>query len=254
MQTTRKNVFAGAILLLCIGGAVLAGCKNRSREQVAQSTAQSIDGPIDETGAIGLLQEQGNSTVAPDGSRIELWSDFGGGSLGVSAPLLFYHRGMHFYFISNKGLFLLTTTQETVLANFNTNGRITAIPIRQNVRVIGTIESHEPLTFNTPVMRAAGPGAGVRKRTMRGILRATKIEFIGGNYSEPGEGELSPSVNGVLTATVTGKSEEGRVALFAASEIGSREDVKALILSGVNVNAKSDDGYTALMVASMEGS
>ena len=253
METTRKCMYTGVILLLCVNCAVVISCRNHSRKQAAQSTAQGIDGPIDETGAIGLLQEQGNSAVAADGTKIEFWSDFGGGALGVNSPLLYYHRGMHCYFISKKGLFLLTTNKATVLTNFNTSGEITMIPIRQNIRVVGTIEFHEPVSFDTPVITVGGPGLVSRKRTMLGILTASKMDFIGGKYSEPGETEVAPSFNGVLRATVTEKSEENRVALFAASEIGSREDVKALIATGADVNAKADNGYTALMVASQEG-
>ena len=54
-------------------------------------------------------------------------------------------------------------------------------------------------------------------------------------------------------AKVNAKDEDGRTALMRAAEEGSAEIVKALLAAGAEVNLRADDGTTALMYASGSG-
>jgi ankyrin repeat protein len=90
--------------------------------------------------------------------------------------------------------------------------------------------------------------AGGYADTMKGYTSAMDSPFTG-RFSETGHyvGTLRALIAG--GADVNAKTEDGWTALMVAVGKGRTAIVEALIAGGADVNAKTEDGWTALMVA-----
>ena len=100
------------------------------------------------------------------------------------------------------------------------------------------------------IMEAAiAAGADVKRRDESG---RTLLMFYCAEPSE--DAQTAPQVKGKTVwsilldhgVSVNAKSDDGSTALMWAAENGSFNEVKTLIARGANVNAKADDGSTAL--------